>query len=144
MSLWRHGIISDRPQAYIHSRMRRRTADFLQGKIIPTHTLRSAVLLTTHSPPKSKARQRGKGAQDGQWTDFQSPRRLKQSLLGTPRRGEFLPCLKRHEKIGVIVTLVIGLLDGGRMIERGQQGVVLFVTCPYSAPVDKRVWMAQK
>lgn len=48
---------SDTTQAYIHSRMRRRTADFLQGKISSTLAMSSAVKLMRHSAPESKARQ---------------------------------------------------------------------------------------
>lgn len=81
------------------------------------------MVLTIHSSPESEARQRGKGAQDGQWTDIQSPRRLRQPLLGTLRRGAFLRCLQRHEKFGVVVTLVIGLLEGGRLTDlEGSKG----------------------
>lgn len=66
-------------KAYIHSRMRRRTADFLQGKIALTSRPLS-LRLTPGSPAASKARQRGEGAKDGQWTDFQGARRMKFEL----------------------------------------------------------------
>ncbi|KAL2282864.1 hypothetical protein FJTKL_10250 [Diaporthe vaccinii] len=112
-------------KAYIHSRMRRRTADFLQGKITFTLALSSAVILTIHSSPKSEARQRGKGAQDGQWTDFQSPRRLRKPLLEIPQRGAFFRCLKRHGKTGVVITLRIGLLEGRGVTGRGAGGVAI-------------------
>ncbi|KKY37070.1 putative arp2 3 complex 34 kda subunit [Diaporthe ampelina] len=42
-------------KAYIHSRMRRRTADFLQGKIPSTLALSSATMLMMRSAPESEA-----------------------------------------------------------------------------------------
>jgi hypothetical protein len=57
-------------KAYIHSRMRRRTADFLQGK--DPLTYRGTPSLTSHSPETSQARQRGaQGTQDSEWKDIQ-------------------------------------------------------------------------
>jgi len=56
-------------KAYIHSRMRRRTADFLQGWSHPSF----AADLVTNFPSASQSSTGGggKGAQDGQWKDLQ-------------------------------------------------------------------------
>lgn len=60
-------------KAYIHSRMRRRTADFLQGKMTIAYCM-LRVQLTICSPAAGKARQRGEGAKDSQWTNIQGRR----------------------------------------------------------------------
>lgn len=118
-----HVINPDISQAYIHSRMRRRTADFLQGEITSTLAMSSAMILTIHSSPKGEARQRGKGAQDGQWTDVQGPRCLRQPLLGTPERRSFLLCLKktgenwRHCYVG---NWVLGGRESDREMSSGR------------------------
>lgn len=61
---------SDYEQAYIHSRMRRRTADFLQGKPIPAIKLR--FVLIRHSPAPSPAGERRERKEDGKRKDIQS------------------------------------------------------------------------
>lgn len=61
-------------KAYIHSRMRRRTADFLQGEsgcvatrlLSKSVTIKSIITNILSSTPESPAGQRGEGAQDGQ------------------------------------------------------------------------------
>ena len=66
-------------QAYIHSRMRRRTADFLQGNSISYGS--EINKLTVSSPPKSATRKRRKGEKDGQWTHFQGSGKLRGILM---------------------------------------------------------------
>jgi len=66
-------------KAYIHSRMRRRTADFLQGRIIASRGCE--ILLTCQSPPESTTRKRRKREEDCKWTYFQGTRQLKRVLM---------------------------------------------------------------
>jgi actin related protein 2/3 complex subunit 2 len=56
-------------KAYIHSRMRRRTADFLQGKLSP---LLAATPTNSYSPSKSSSRHRRERTQNGKWPIIQS------------------------------------------------------------------------
>ena len=61
-------------KAYIHSRMRRRTADFLQGMLVSTLAY-VCNTLTDCSVATGQARQRGaQGAQDGERPDIQGSR----------------------------------------------------------------------
>jgi hypothetical protein len=61
-------------KAYIHSRMRKRTADFLQGMNLVIHT--PSPELTAASASQSQTRQRGEGEEDGERKDFQGARGL--------------------------------------------------------------------
>jgi hypothetical protein len=55
--------------------MRRRTADFLQGK---RDSKKYPFLeLIVQSPPKSTTRERRKGEKDGEWADFQGAGKLR-------------------------------------------------------------------
>jgi hypothetical protein len=58
-------------KAFIHSRMRKRTADFLQSMLMRFVHYIYICRLTMHSPPQSEARSRGEGAQDCQWSHLQ-------------------------------------------------------------------------
>lgn len=59
-------------KAYIHSRMRKRTADFLQGTLLSTGGLGICVLLMwCYSSTEGQAGQRGEGEEDGERADFQ-------------------------------------------------------------------------
>jgi hypothetical protein len=51
--------------------MRRRTADFLQGRIYSHHF--HSQLLTLYSPPSCPSRERRKGKEDGKWPYLQGP-----------------------------------------------------------------------
>ena len=59
-------------KAYIHSRMRRRTADFLQGESQWRVLAGQSMALTGHSIAPRKTRKRGKRAQDGERAHVQS------------------------------------------------------------------------
>jgi hypothetical protein len=58
-------------KAFIHTRMRKRTADFLQGTLYFLSRLTS--VLTEGSSSQSPTRGGGEGAQDGQRSYFQGP-----------------------------------------------------------------------
>lgn len=110
-------------KAYIHSRMRRRTADFLQGlKDLIDHT--SRVQLTSCSSATRKARQRGEGAKDGQWADIQGARRID---LGR----NFLAIAKLPTSSGIELAVLImlfvpgcgtGLRPGILSLQKGAKG----------------------
>jgi hypothetical protein len=58
-------------KAFIHTRMRKRTADFLQGMSYYLACVRP--VLTNYSPSQSPTRGGGEGAQDSQRPYFQGP-----------------------------------------------------------------------
>lgn len=60
-------------QAYIHSRMRRRTADFLQGRSSFLARGEWQMLITLSTKP-SQTRKRREREKDSEWTHVQSPR----------------------------------------------------------------------
>lgn len=75
-------------KAYIHSRMRKRTADFLQGEgrsLFPFE--RQIKTDPCASPPTRSTGERRKGAQDRKWAYIQGAERLEAircALLGQP------------------------------------------------------------
>jgi hypothetical protein len=82
-------------KAYIHSRMRKRTADFLQGKFESLHRLiKNAVAYSSFSPSACTARERGEGAQDGKRSYFQGVERLNSHITAGNRKS----CGKRLVK----------------------------------------------
>lgn len=63
-------------KAYIHSRMRKRTADFLQGRQLNRFRQTMNVVANLISPASGSSRKRGEGEKDGYWTVFQGTRKL--------------------------------------------------------------------
>lgn len=61
-------------KAYIHSRMRKRTADFLQGKHCPSSRCNRRANMSSVAP--CQARERGEGEEDRQWQNLQGARKL--------------------------------------------------------------------
>ena len=88
-------------KAYIHSRMRKRTADFLQGKLNPDFAMGGAEL-TRISVATSPAGERRKGTQDSKRSLFQGPGELK-GMIGWS-------CGKKH-RTGGCVPRWLGKLD---------------------------------
>ncbi|KAK5633134.1 hypothetical protein RRF57_008848 [Xylaria bambusicola] len=68
-------------KAYIHSRMRRRTADFLQGEFIPIFLFIISLVLMRPSPAQSQTRERRERKKDSKWKDIQGSGCLEDLLL---------------------------------------------------------------
>lgn len=65
-------------KAYIHSRMRKRTADFLQGKRQNRMQKSEDVMSNSASLAPRSSRERGKGEEDSYWAIFPGTRKLRQ------------------------------------------------------------------
>ena len=74
-------------QAYIHSRMRRRTADFLQGEYLE-YSLGFAKTLTPCSTQQGETRKRGERAEDCKRSNVQSPGMNAPKVCHQTRGGE--------------------------------------------------------
>ena len=59
-------------QAYIHSRMRRRTADFLQGKYLNDSLFKLGNKIDTRSAQQGKTGERGERTEDSERSNIQS------------------------------------------------------------------------
>lgn len=93
-------------KAYIHSRMRRRTADFLQGeKVLIYRILRSR--LTVCSFATGEARQRGEGTKDGQRTDIQGAGRIDFKVGSFGNSSRFRDVVVSHSSEARLVVLFL-------------------------------------